>query len=360
MAYHCRLITGQEKALFNDFVARHPKGHVLQTWEWGEVKAKTGWEPLRILLYRDGEPAAALSVLKRRIPGLGKALFYAPRGPVADPGDYETLDRLWQAVKELAREHGAIMLKIDPDIPVQEEKFAAYLRRAGFRPAKTAEGFDGTQPKFVFRLDISPSEEEIFANFHSKTRYNVRLAIKRGVTVRFARDKEDLKVFYDILKITAERDRFLIRSFSYFASLWDELVEHDLGKVFLAEYEGKAIAGTLALILGDKAWYLYGASANEHRNVMPNYLLQWEMIRWAKARGCTLYDFRGVSGDLSEDNPLYGLYRFKKGFGGTFTEFVGEYDLPLSPLYYWLWNIAVPLYYKNLHTVAKLRRKVKP
>ena len=100
------------------------------------------------------------------------------------------------------------------------------------------------------------------------------------------------------------------------------------------------------MISGDKAWYLYGASSNRHRNLMPNYLIQWEMIRWAREQGCTLYDFRGVSGDLNEDNPLYGLYRFKKGFGGEFTEFIGEWDQIYSPVFYWLFNHVLPIYLK--------------
>lgn len=357
MAYQSRILNETDKDIFNQFVAGHPKGHLLQTWEWGEVKARTGWEPIRLLLYRDEEPVAALSMLKRRIPGIGKSILYAPRGPVARIDDYEAMDRLWQAVKEIGKQHGAIMLKIDPDVTVEKQEFAEYLEQAGFKPAKTAEGFEGTQPRFVFRLDISPTEEELFAAFHSKTRYNIRLATRRGVTVRVTEDKDDLKTFYEILEITAERDGFLIRNYDYFATLWELLVERGLASVFMAEYEGKAIAGTLALVLGDKAWYLYGASSNEHRNVMPNYLLQWEMIKWAKSHGCTMYDFRGVSGDLSEDNPLYGLYRFKKGFSGVFTEFIGEYDLVLSPFYYHLWNIAEPLYYKNLRTIAKIRDK---
>jgi peptidoglycan pentaglycine glycine transferase (the first glycine) len=357
VAYQSRILNEQDKDFFNQFVAGHPKGHLLQTWEWGEVKARTGWEPIRLLLYKDDEPIAALSMLKRKIPGIGKSILYAPRGPVALLDDYEAMDQLWQAVRQIGRDQGAIMLKIDPDVPVSEDNFVSYLEKAGFRPAKTAEGFEGTQPRFVFRLDISPPEEELFAAFHSKTRYNIRLATRRGVTVRITNSKEDLKTFYEVLKVTAERDGFLIRNYDYFATLWDLLVERGLASVFLAEYEGKVIAGTLALVLGDKAWYLYGASSNEHRNVMPNYLLQWEMIKWAKEHGCTMYDFRGVSGDLSEDNPLYGLYRFKKGFNGEFTEFVGEYDLVLSPFYYHLWNVAEPLYYKNLRTIVKIRDK---
>ena len=129
-----------------------------------------------------------------------------------------------------------------------------------------------------------------------------------------------------------------------------------LARFFLAEYEGEAIAGTLALKLGDKAWYLYGASSNRHRNVMPNYLLQWTMITWARESGCTLYDFRGVSGDLSEDNPLYGLYRFKKGFNGDLVEFVGEWDKVYSPFFYWLWTRALPLYYRGVRWLIRLRK----
>ena len=108
----------------------------------------------------------------------------------------------------------------------------------------------------------------------------------------------------------------------------DNLGEH--ARLYMAFHEGQPIAGTLAIHYGDKVWYLYGASSNEHRNLMPNYLLQWSMIQWAVETGCSVYDFRGVSGDISEDNPLYGLYKFKKGFGGDFTEFVGEYDLVLK------------------------------
>ena len=126
-------------------------------------------------------------------------------------------------------------------------------------------------------------------------------------------------------------------------------LEH--ARLYMAFHEGQPIAGTLAIHYGDKVWYLYGASSNEHRNLMPNYLLQWSMIQWAVETGCSVYDFRGVSGDISEDNPLYGLYKFKKGFGGDFTEFVGEYDLVLKRTA-WLIAEKGSVLYKNLN--AKL------
>ena len=157
---------------------------------------------------------------------------------------------------------------------------------------------------------------------------------------------------------TAQRDEFLIRDYSYFEKIWDEMVENGMAKIFLAEYEGMVLAGTLAVILGDKAWYLYGASSNMHRNVMPNYLIQWAMICWAKEQGCTLYDFRGVSGDLDESNPLYGLYRFKKGFNSELVQFIGDWDRVYSPFFYFLWKRALPIYLKrNERLLAKQQKQ---
>ena len=140
--------------------------------------------------------------------------------------------------------------------------------------------------------------------------------------------------FADLMLTTGVRDGFVTRQPEYFANMLDNLGEH--ARLYMAfDPEGTPIAGTLAIHYGDKVWYLYGASSNEHRNLMPNYLLQWRMIQWAVETGCRIYDFRGVSGNVSEDNPLYGLFRFKQGFGGAFTEFVGEEDLVLSPFIYW-------------------------
>ncbi len=358
MTWEARIISPAERDRFNAFVARSPKGHILQSYEWGNVKGRTGWEPIRFVIEDDGEIIAAIAILKRVIPGFRYSILYAPRGPVLDIHDSRLFDYLLYRLQDVARQHKAILLKIDPDVPVQDAAFTDYLRRAGFRPAQKGVGFEGVQPRFVFRLDITPDLDQLMANLHPKTRYNLRLAQKKGVTVRVG-TRADLEPFYRILVETAERDRFLIRSFDYFAILWDELVENSLARLFMADYEGQPIAGALAFTIGDKAWYIYGASSNRHRNVMPNYLLQWEMITWAKSLGCTMYDFRGVPGHLAADNPLYGLYRFKKGFNGTYTEFVGEYDLVYSPFFYWLWNTAEPLYAKGIRRLSRLKKALR-
>ena len=195
---------------------------------------------------------------------------------------------------------------------------------------------------------MAATEDELMASFHQKWRYNIRLAVKKGVEVRVC-GKEMVPDFARIMLTTGVRDGFVTRPPEYFANMLDNLGEH--ARLYMAFHEGQPIAGTLAIHYGDKVWYLYGASSNEHRNLMPNYLLQWSMIQWAVETGCSVYDFRGVSGDISEDNPLYGLYKFKKGFGGDFTEFVGEYDLVLKRTA-WLIAEKGSVLYKNLN--AKL------
>jgi lipid II:glycine glycyltransferase (peptidoglycan interpeptide bridge formation enzyme) len=210
--------------------------------------------------------------------------------------------------------------------------FCNLLTSTGFRLLNDGKDFEGIQPRFVFRLNIEgKSEDELMAFFSSKTRYNIRLAQRKGVEVRIA-DEQGLDDFSRLMVETGVRDHFVTRNRSYFANMLKNLGEH--ARLYMAYHEGTAIAGTLAIHFGDKVWYLYGASSNEHRNLMPNYLLQWNMIRWAAELGCRIYDFRGVSGDLSEDNPLYGLYRFKRGFNGDFCEFLGEFDYVVNPVVY--------------------------
>lgn len=344
--YTSKIIEAKDKSAYNSFIARHPKGHFLQLWEWGQVKNLTGWKPIALALEKDGQIKAAMLILKRSlpIPGVKRSIFYAPRGPVADPDNLQEHRRLFEFARNIARREGAIFLKIDPDVAADNQDYAGILGACGFRRREAGLNFEGVQPNFVMRLDLTPDYEQLLANMHHKWRYNIKLAAKKGVTVTTAQDLEDLKVFYAILQETAQRDRFLIRGYEYFASIWEHMITNGYARIFLAHYQEEVVAATLAFILGDKAWYLYGASSNRHRNVMPNYLLQWEMISWAKEQGCKLYDFRGVSGDMDENNPLYGLYRFKKGFNGVLTEFVGEWDFVYQPAWYWLWTKAVPVY----------------
>ncbi|MBE7029831.1 MAG: peptidoglycan bridge formation glycyltransferase FemA/FemB family protein [Ruminococcaceae bacterium] len=327
------ITTVKDTQKYAQFLQTHPETSFMQGPEWAKVKDDNWQNEVIISEDEAGNIRGSLSVLIRKVPMFPCTMMYAPRGPVCDVDDKETFAELIEGAKQIAKKHNCYVLKLDPDVESENEAFTQMVRSMGFRLKNASKNFEGIQPRFVFRLDIKDkTEDEVMEVFHSKTRYNIRLAVRKGVTVRLG-TREDLKTFHDIMVVTGTRDEFVVRTLGYFEKMYDCLGS-EFVRLYLAEHEGKVIAGTLAIYYGNKVWYLYGASANEARNVMPNYLLQWEMIRWAIEKKCDIYDFRGVSGDLDESNPLYGLYRFKKGFNGKFTEFIGEMDYVFSPFWY--------------------------
>jgi peptidoglycan pentaglycine glycine transferase (the first glycine) len=353
-----------DHAAWNRFVGANAFGDALQAWEWGLVKSRGGdWRPLRLAVFDDtGAIRAGLAILARTLPVFG-TIYYAPRGPILDDwSDQTLLADLIVAVKARALADGAILLKIDPAMPVGNAAAQSVLSSLGFirPPGQDAQGFGGTQPKAVMILEIAgKTEDELLMAFKPQCRRNVRIAEKKGVALVEPVTREHLKPFYEILTVTAKRDGFTVRPLSYFEKLWDDMIQAGLGRLFLTEFEGQYLSGALCLMIGDKCVYLYGASSNEHRNIMPNYAMQWAMIRWALASGCRTYDFRGVApirpGEESspEAEHLQGLNRFKEGFGAEFVEYIGEFDLPLDNARYWLWTRGKP-------AAAKLLRKLRP
>ncbi len=344
------MLLGQDsKQRYNDFVAACEYGDFMQSWEWGELKSRTGWQPYRLAIEEGGRISAAVQVLKRPVPGLGRCLLYSPRGPLYDLSRPRLFELLLEQVNALAREHGAMAYKIDPAIPQDNSAYLRTLRDHDFSPAPIGdEAFGGIQPRYVMQVDVTPSEDEILARFKSKWRYNVRLAERKGITISSDCPREQVAVFYRLLLETAERDGFKVRAESYFIDLYDLLIAAGLGGLFIARLGDEPVAAAISLTIGKCAWYVYGASSNRHRNKMPNHLMQWEMMRWAKARGCQVYDLRGVARENDKASPLYGLNRFKEGFAARYVEYIGEWDQIYSPIWYRLFNIAEP-------TVRKLR-----
>lgn len=348
---------------WNAFVSAAPTGDVLQSWEWGELKARGAWHPIRLALYEGGRMVAAAGLLKRGLPLPGSSFLYAPRGPVLDFSRPGLIRAMAEALRQVGRRERAILVKIDP--PVEDPGVAGELLSCGFVRSGHAggegQGFGGEQPRCVMKLDLGPSLDDLLRQCKEKTRYNIRLAARKGVTVRCGETLDDMRTFYRLLQVTAERDGFLIRSYDYYRDTWEVLAARGLARLFLAEYQGQALSGAIAYLFGDKAWYTYGASSNEHRNVMPNYLMQWEMIRWAKESGCAVYDFRGVSpaSDPRDDDHLAGLNRFKAGFGARFVEYIGEFDLPLSPAGYWVWRHGKPRAQAAMKRFARLVRRLR-
>ncbi len=334
-----KLATPAERELWNGFVAGAPNPHVLQTWEWAEFKAAYGWQPIRLLFYRGRGVAACASILKRAVGPV--SMCYVPKGPVLDYADQSLADAVLEAVVDAARKHRAIYVKIDPDIPAEQEAARETLRRHGFRPG------ENIQRPNTMMLDISGSEEDILGRMKPKWRYNIRLAEKKGVeTVQAGPD--GFPEFYRVYKETGERDYFIVRPYDYCRLEWQTFLDADMASFWLAKYEGQTLAGIMPFALGRRMWYFFGASSSLHRNLMPNHLLQWRAIQWGRSKGCTEYDMWGIPDVLEEGQPLWGVYLFKQGFGAEVTRWAGAHDCVLQPALYALWTRGVPAYMRLL------------
>jgi peptidoglycan pentaglycine glycine transferase (the first glycine) len=351
---------------WNTFAGRVPEGDVLQAWEWGGVKSPD-WSPVRLGVFQGETLIGGAAILKRKLPLVGN-FYYAPRGPLLeDWTNDDALTTLLNAIRQRAALDGAAFLKIDPAVPIERTDVTDRLAKHGFAPPPSfdAQGFGGTQPRCVMQLDLAGrTEADLLAAFKPQARRNIKLSTeKHGVEVVSNLTRADLSVFNDLMQVTGARDGFRPRLLSYFQTLWDNLVPAGLAKLFLTRYEGQILSGALCFVIGDKAWYVYGASSNEQRNVMPNYAMQWAMIRWAREIGCTWYDFRGVSprrrnegeaaAELEKEDHLQGLNRFKEGFGTRYVEYIGEFDLVYNKSAYWLYTQGKP-------AAQKLVRRLKP
>ena len=323
-----RIITDRQQ--WNDFVAASACCNITQSYEWGELAPHLRAEALRVGVVNDtGKLCAVMLILITRAPLLRQIYFYAPRGPVIDDPDSPALDVLINFVNVEARRRKAFMLKIEPSVPDNDERWLIALRKRGFCPNPYA-----VHIRNEWILDLRPDEKDILAGMKEKWRYNVRLAGRKGVSLRRGEGQADIDTFYKIYQTTSERDQFFIHNKTHYEDVMRLYSEGDRAALFLAESEGKAIAGTIVVRLGRWSWYMYGASSNEYRNLMPNHLLQWTVMQWAKSHGCWYYNFRGIPDVLEEGQELWGVYVFKRGFGGYAMTFLETHDLVYRSLIY--------------------------
>lgn len=331
----------KDEELF-EFLQSSKKSHYLQTPEWAKVKSN--WKHEMIVIRNDGKIVGTMSILLKKIPFLKTHMMYAPRGFVCNPDDKKTLKKLTEAVKQIARKYNAFVFRMDPDISDCNNCFKETMKSLGYKMNTNSKTI---QPKYVYRLDIkNKMPEELLKSFKSKTRYNIRLAIRKNVKIREG-TRNDITIFYEILRCTAERDHFYLRDISYYERIFDSMGVDNV-KLFFAECENEPVAAALSIIYGNKVWYLYGGSTNKYRNYMPTYLLQWEMIKWAINKKCDIYDFGGVSGYKNENNPMYGVYRFKSGFNGDVIKFTDEFYMIFKPGFNFVWNIISNSYSRFL------------
>lgn len=346
-----------EDTAWDAFVAAHPHGHILQTSRWAALKCAFGWSGERVVLRSGPAPeapiVAGVSLLYRRLPW-GQSLAYAPKGPLVDWNDQAQTRALLQPVLESCRARRAALLKIEPDLEASPG-LADALAMHGFRPSSQR-----IQPLSTIQIDLAGDEEAILTRMKPKWRYNIRLAERRGVTVREA-TPEDLPAIQELLEATGKRDRFDVHSADYYRLATDLFVPAGWATWLIAEHAGVMLAAIAVFALGQSAWYMWGASSDSARNLMPNHALQWAAMRWARARGCRTYDLWGIPDEVGEhpeayadsqnwgSDGLWGVYRFKQGFGGRVVRYVGAWDLPLS-------RAGYALYRAGLRLVQRLRR----
>jgi peptidoglycan pentaglycine glycine transferase (the first glycine) len=316
------------------FVASHPDGHLLQTSAWAALKARVGWQAERAALAENGRIVAGAQVLLRRLPW-GQTLAYVPKGPLVDWRNAAQVRTLLAALREAIAPHRPALLKLEPDLPVSPQLdliFASYGLRRGH----------AVQPRSTIHLDLRQGPEAVLAGMKQKWRYNVRLAERKGVTVR-PMTAADLPAWHAMNAETGQRDGFGVHQPDYYAAAFD-LFPPDQARWLLAEFEEQPLAAIAVFAVGQKSWYMWGASSSLERQRMPNHALQWAGITWAAERSCTSYDLWGIPDEVGanpaayaedfaeQQGGLWGVYRFKQGFGGQIVRYTGCWDLEMSSM----------------------------
>ena len=321
---------------FNEFINDCPQAHILQSPAWGELKSQFGWESCWVI---HGKLGAQVLFQKIR---LGYQVAYLPRGPISSKGEvfgHPDWTGFQKDLDILCRQRKAVFLKIEPDCWYKDDS-PACSPPVGYQISPHS-----IQPPRTILISLDGTEDEILARMKSKTRYNIRLAEKKSITIR---QLDDVEPFYGLLESTSDRAAFGIHTKEYYRIAFELFQKSGECHLFLAEYEGLPLASIMVFIKGKRSWYFYGASSNQHRDRMPTYLVQWEAIRWSKERGCLNYDLWGVPDENFEtleqeftkrNDGLWGVYRFKRGFGGELKRVCGPWDRVYHPALYFLYTL---------------------
>ena len=374
--------------IWNQLISKLPNPHFLQTYEWGQVKAKYGWIPYYAVWTDDGKfqisqatdnlslitghCVAATMILKKQILNRGFAarlsILYAPKGPLLDWENAGLRNRVLNDLQSFAKKQGAIFLKVDPDIllgrgiPQSADDVPDNAGQA-IRSELMRRGWVYSSDQIQFQntvlIDLSASEEEMLARMKPKTRYNVRLAEKKGVVLRVG-TLEDLPMLYKMYAETSVRDGFVIRDEEYYKTAWGIFMwqgGQPSAVPLIAEVNGEPVAAIFLFMFAGRAYYVYGMSRNLHREKMPTYLLQWEAMKLAKAGGCTAYDLWGAPEIFDESDSMWGVYRFKEGLGGEVVRTLGAYDFVPNQLWYKLYAEVMPRILNAMRSRGKERTK---
>ena len=305
--------------------------HILQTYEWGELKSNFGWTP-----YRFEHEGLAFQILMKTLP-LGFKIAYIPKSKIKID-DKE----LWNSIDKFCSSQKSIFVKYE-----QDSFFAENLHNQLDKKFIKSKPI---QPGSTIEIDLGGNESDWLERMKQKTRYNIKLAIKKGIQIQ---KTDDIAAFYDLMLDTSKRDNFGVHSKKYYQLVYDLFSSSNKVALLIAKFDQIALAGLMVFRIGNRSWYFYGASNNIERNRMPTYLLQFEAMKWAKSQGCTSYDLWGIPDDDEEilerdfnsrSDGLWGVYRFKRGFGGTIKRSSPAYD-----------RVYYPVLYKMIHLLQKVR-----
>ncbi len=342
-----REIREEEKQKYNQAV-QHP----LQSWEWGEFRKQTGTRVERVGFFREGKLEKAFQVTFHPLPYIhrfiNKNVGYLPKAFMPDEEQIHTL-------KELGKRNNALFIKLEPNVARSIETKSGFNTITKFLLDKGAQPGRPLFTKYTFHLDLTQPEDKLFTNLESKTRYNVRLAIKKGVEIYENTTQEGMEQYIKILEETTQRQGFYAHTPDYFRKMWAELGSSGMLRIFNAVYEGEILVSWIVFIFNNRLYYPYGASRDIHRNVMASNLMMWEIIKFGKREGCTTFDMWGSLGpDASAADPWYGFHKFKSGYGGDLVEYLGTYDLVFDPGMYKIFRVVENLRWKWLRLKTRV------
>lgn len=339
-----RPIRPEEKDIYNQAV-----DHPLQSWEWGEFRTLTGIKVERVGLFDQGKLKKGLQVTFHPIPVLGGTAGYFPKGYMPDAEQLA-------ALKQLAKQHRAYFIKLEPNVAARvgngtsaHPQVVDFLQQQGVVPGRPL------FTKYTFVLDLTETEETLFANLHSKTRYNIRLAYKKGVTIVENTSEEGMDIYLEILAETTKRQGFYAHKPEYFKKLWQSLGNSGMMKIFHAVYQDTVLSSWVVFLFHDTLYYPYGASRSVHRDVMANNLMMWEVIKYGQSQGLKKFDMWGSLGpEPDPKHPWFGFHKFKQGYNAQLTEFIGTFDLVTNPIMYKIFRVGDTARWQLLRLKARL------
>ena len=419
-----QFIEDLDKETYDNFVLNHPtKSHFMQSYAWGEVNKYKNFIPHYVGIKENNKLIATALILKKRLP-LGYSYFYIPRGYVMDFDNLDVLNFITKEIKKYALKNKAIFIKIDPDLKLHDldeegniiennhnnQPLIDNLISLGYKHKGFNKNFENSQPRYTFRLDLTSSLENIRKGMHSTTRKILNRNNPYNLKINIGNEK-DIKKFFDLMKITSNRDNFVNSQYEYYYHFYNTLNKYKMTDLMFIEVSGKdiinktkeminesnkelltvknegkkqdlllkikklennlteyetynniypdkvIISSVITVKYGDKVWTVHGGNHDIYRSLDANYLLYYEILVKAKNEGYKIIDFFGTTGNPTLDNKIYGIHLFKKRFGGEYIEFIGEFDLVTNKPMYLIFTKLIPFYRKIMKRIINIKNK---